>query len=226
MVDRLVGCLLALSLQAPPAPPAAPGGAAAAPAGTTAGAAGPAVEPDEQAPPPGSPQELKLWNAGLKANQAVHQTRAAAAMLQVRASGADLLHRLEVAAQASPHEEGERLLALRRRLQAAWDKDRELFTRRWPVDPTRACGYPHLNYDSAMRLAPGPSRQAEVENARVELQRCVDRAKLVTDAMAAANVAFAAAIDDAQKALARAEASARTEDEHERHEASERHEGR
>jgi hypothetical protein len=227
---HLLSAILLLSLQAAPTPAAAPQGATPAPPAAPATAQArpdPADAPDEMTPPPGTPEELKLWLAGVEANKSIVQVRAAAGLLQTRARGADLLPRLEAAGAKIPHEEAEKLHAQHKRLKAAWDKNRELFARRWPVDPTRACGYPHLNYDSAMRLPPGPSRRAEVENARTELKTCVDRAGLVTSAMAAANVAFDAAINDALKALAKAEArppSGDRDDEHERHERHEAHE--
>ncbi len=233
MIDLLVASALLLSLQAPAAPPPA----------STAAAAELVPEPpppsrsegeallDEASPPPGSPAEVALWKAGVEATHAIWHSRAAAAALQHRANGLKLLARLEAAVKRADHEAAERLAAVRSRLDKAWRDDVETFKRRWPIDTYRGCGYPHLYFDSAMRVAPGPSRRAEVEAARVDLKACVDRAGVATRAMVAANQAFGAAIEEALRTLEPAEAGAAAaapapegKDAHERREAEERRE--
>lgn len=226
MLDRLLVAALSLSLQAPTAGPAAPAGPGAA------AHSEPAPEPregfavpDDAPPPPGSPEELALWKAGRDATLAILGARTEALQLRARIKGANLMGRLWAVAKESPHEAAERLMALHRRLVRAWDRSVDLYKRVWPVDPTRGCGYPHLFYDTAMRLAPGPSRQAEVSNTSEDLRACVARAGLVIDTVRASNEELSGLRAEAEKALARAEAAVRHERaEGARHEAHERHE--
>lgn len=228
MLSALLAPAVVISLLASAAAPAAPARAAAAPQPEPAAepAEGFAV-PDEAAPPSGSPDEVALWKAGREATEAILAVRTESRQLRARIKGAELIERLGAVARAAPHEEAERLLALRRRLVRSWDRSVDLYRRVWPVDPTRGCGYPHLYYDTAMRLPPGPSRQAEVSNTREELQACVDRAGLVSGTVRASNEELDGLRVEAERALASAAAAARHEQaEGERREAHERHEAR
>ncbi len=215
MLDHVLAAALALSLQAdarpranvPPANPPAQGqppvqGISADAEGTE----GVEAYGGAPTPPPCSPQDLALWKKGAAATTRVWQERALARRLQARPKAEQLVERLQVLEAASPHEQAEKLQKLRAELQSAFDQNVALYTRQWPVDPTRVCGYAHLYFDASLRLPEGPSRRAELGAARADLQGCVDRAEVPVKALAHANHELQEVLEEARAALKAAEA--------------------
>lgn len=201
--------LLALTTEPGPAP---------------SGAVVPEPPPDaaEEDLPQGSEAELRLWREGREATRRVVESRAESARTRATILAARLRERLEAVRRGGGHEAAEQATRLVRRLEKDWADNVDMHRRPWPVDPIRGCGYPHLTYDSALRLAPGPSRQAEVANATPDLRTCVERANAAAGHMAASNRRLADELKEGEALLARHPARAPGEGEaHERHERGE-----
>ena len=219
MLQPLVTLALALAVHAEPTSPDAAKIIPEPPPGANIGFAS-----DYEDPPKGSPEELKLWKEGIDVTRAVIVERRASFNLRARIKATDLAGQLAKARAAADHERAETLERLERRLHKAFVEDVDVYQRQWPVDPTRVCGYPHLLYDSAMRLAPGQNRQAEVANAAPDLKTCVQTARAATAKMTGATRRLAEVVEEAERALAAAKGAPGARDEHERHEAHERRE--
>lgn len=219
MLQPLVSLALALAVHAEPAKPAGPEIIPEPPPGANIGFAS-----DYDDPPKGSPAELQLWRDGIEITRKVVVDRRASFNLRARIKSANLPGRLIEARKAAGHEHAEALELLERKLRKAFADDVDVYQRQWPVDPTRVCGYPHLLYDSALRLPPGPNRQAEVANATPDLKTCVATARAADAAMAGATRRLAAVAKEVEEALAAAKAGAGAGEAKERHEAHERQE--
>jgi hypothetical protein len=156
----------------------------------------------------------------MSTSREVWLSRSASMQLRNRVQQDAFARRLDQAIAAAGHEDAERLQKVRTRLRDADLKNLEIFRRRWTIDPYRACGYPQLNYDSALRMDPGANRQAEVQSAAVDLKSCVDRASVPVAAMKKANLELSAALEEAQRALeaAAAKPPAKQGEGHEAHE--------
>jgi len=218
MPQPLIVVVMALALHAEPGKPPAAELVPEAPPGANIG-----FDSDYADPPKGSEAELQLWSDGIAATRRISEVRRESFNLRARGRGADLGGRLSLLRASADHERAEELEKLGRRLDKTWAENVDLYRRQWPVDPTRGCGYPHLLYDNALRLAPGNSRQAEVSNATPELKTCVDRARTVTDQMAASNRRLAAVTGEVERVLAGAKgappaAGDKASEEHEGHE--------
>jgi len=197
MPQPLLAVVMALALQAEPGKPPAAELVPEAPPGANIG-----FTSDYEDPPKGSEAELQLWKDGIAATQRIVEVRRESYGMRAKGRGADLGGRLSKLQGSADHERAEELEKLGRRLDKAWAENVDLYKRQWPVDPTRGCGYAHLLYDNALRLAPGNSRQAEVSNATPELKSCVDRARTVTDQMAASNRRLAGVLGEVERVLA------------------------
>jgi hypothetical protein len=200
-----------LALTVLPAPPAmaVEGGEPPKPGPSTAGpAADPVGVPEGlenplTALPPGSPSDQALWKTAVAANNEVVIVRAQASRIQWGAKRSGLDERLAALARQGPPEVARRAEELRQRLLDAWRQNVDYLTWRWPVDPTRACGYPLLNFATAM---PDQGKDAEVllAAARADLQTCLDRALPAIRAMKESNERFARVVAEADAALAAA----------------------
>jgi hypothetical protein len=207
MHPRFLGtlCLLLLTSAstAVAAEPAKKGAAAAKPPAAASG------EPEdftpESDPPPGSQADLALWRDARLLASDVSSSRREAIRMNTRIRTERLKERLGEAAQARSAEEAAPLLALQDRLMKDWKESYAILSRRWPVDPIRACDYPWLNFDSALRAAADGSTRADVVSARKDLQTCVSGGRAAVGAMRKSNVTLGATIADVVKALAAAE---------------------
>jgi hypothetical protein len=143
---------------------------------------------------------VALWRAGNATLVSITVERSRAGLLHARLRANKVPERLEeAAARASPREK-EALLALRTRLLDAWQADYQLMARQWPVDPTRACGYPTMAFESALRANPGTDR-GELAQARGALAECVAKADSVVKPLAAATRVLESVAAEADKAL-------------------------
>src|SRR5512143_2879676 len=106
---------------------------------------------DFDSPPPGTAKDQSLWREAYAANNDVTLVRGTAARLQQRATAGQYQQRLE-ALEKGPADRGGRAAKLAGRLRAEWTRSFEIAARPWPVDPTRACRYPMLSFESAMLL--------------------------------------------------------------------------
>lgn len=138
--------------------------------------------PDDDAPPPGSAADQALWRRATLANAQVPASRAEATRLQLRARGYALDTRLEALARAGDGAAARRLEQLRR----SWAAVIELLTTPWPVDPTRACQYELLHFDSALRGGDRTTPRS-LAQAREGLLPCLTRAEQAIRAMSHAN---------------------------------------
>jgi hypothetical protein len=195
-----LGLTLAALLSA--APTLADDQAKAPPVGTEE----PSVDEEFQNPPPDATAEDKaIWLAAQKVAFDIHASRSLAVTLQARANTGKLLQRLDAAAKGKPAEEAAGILSLRKRLKDTWAENYGRRNHRWPVDPIRGCGQALLLFDSGLRAKLAKAKNDGAANARADVKSCTSRSVQPIRAMVAANEAFAAAIDDAQKRLAELE---------------------
>jgi len=221
MLQPLLIAAYALLTLAEPAPPV---GAQVVPQAAPGADIGFASDYDD--PPKGSAEELKLWKDGIAATRRITSVRAESLNERVRIKGSRQLEGLAALRAKAGHEEAERLALLLRRFEKAFAENADIYKSQWPIDVFRGCGYYHLYYDSALRLAPGPSRQAEAENAKEPLKACVATANFTSDRMASSNRRLAGVRKEAEAVLAGAPVKgpeAEEKDEaHERHEQAEK----
>jgi len=161
-----------------------------------------------QVPPAGSPEDQALWTSGRDAGRNIRISRTEASRLQRATRTAKVSERLEAAAKGKPAAESAAILALKQRLMAQWKENHAIMARRWPVEPTRGCGYALLHFESALRSKAANSARADVGTARAELKTCSDRATLAVKVMTTSNETFAATLDEAVKRLAELEPAA------------------
>jgi len=156
---------------------------------------------------PGTAADQALWAAGRKASEDVVISRTRAGRLQTTVRSHRLVERLTTAEKAAGADR-DRFEDLREELVERWEENYEVFSRRWPVDPTRGCGYPLLNLESAMHVPEGTEKASELSVARAEVRACLDRSALAVRAMEQANRELEGSIAKAQAALAAAERAA------------------
>jgi hypothetical protein len=125
--------------------------------------------------------DAALSRSAAEVDEKVQVERGRATRLQARARAEEYDRRLE-ALEARP-ETQERARAVRAQLVAAWTASAETLTRQWPIDPTRGCRNESLTFDSALGDADPARRAATLPEARTRLTNCLDRARLVIDAV-------------------------------------------
>lgn len=162
-----------------------------------------APEPRDLDEPPAaaSPQEQALWRRAFETNNRIVTVRTTATRLQLRAKVA--LEQVQAHAGAG-RLPAERARHLEHEVKEAWTANASLMGSQWPVDPTRACRYDHLLYDSAIQLDPGSRRPREVEAARAALEECLRRADRVLLKATAANRELEEEVGAAEQAVAAA----------------------
>lgn len=161
---------------------------------------------DFDSPPAGTPEDQALWRASYAANNDVTLVRGTAARLQQRATAGQYQQRLEALEKGPPDVAG-RAAKLEGRLRAEWTRSFEIAARQWPVDPTRACRYPMLSFESAMLLDEGPEKAPQLSGARRDLQECLGKAQLAIGAMGKSNQDFEAVLVEVERFLATAPAA-------------------
>ena len=72
----------------------------------------------------------------------------------------------------------------------------------WPVDQTRACRYPLLAFESALRSNEGPRKPGELGAARKDLQECVGKMQRVLASLDASNRRFGDVLSALDRELA------------------------
>ncbi len=204
MLPSLTSRLIVLVLAASPAmSPATPGGA-------HAGEVVPSTaDPTTVGVPPGSPADLALWRKTYDLDNELPIERSVASRLQLRAKTGALLERL-----GAQREQGaipaERARALEAELTHAWRASAALLVERWPVDPTRVCGYELLLFESVLRSDESPRKATQLDETRASVLGCVTRAELPLRELHRVNPALEKAIDEAERAIAAAEPPPKT----------------
>ena len=99
---------------------------------------------------------------------AIPMARAESAKLQWRVKQGQYNERLDRLEKEGPPEKARRARQAGEKVIAARDRNYEILSRRWPVDPTRVCSYALLDFSGALNLgdtsggpgAPGRDPQA------------------------------------------------------------------
>jgi len=184
MQATLASLLAALSLAAASTPPAAdPAAAEVAPAPPGQG-----EEPVQV--PPGSDEDQALWKAGQAVAPDIGRVRIQANKLQWEARQARTLERLEALARLETDPASKRAADLLPRYRTALAHNHQTLTRQWPVDPTRGCGYPAMNFESILYSSDHRRRASQLTLAREDLQDCVSRAGPAIQVMTDSNRAL------------------------------------
>lgn len=153
--------------------------------------------------PPGSPADRALWRRAYDLDNEIPIERSVASRLQLHARTRSLLPRLsELGARGAL--EPKRAAELAGRLREEWDETVELLVVRWPVDPTRVCGYDLLTFESVMRSDVGAQRDAQLAESRAALERCLTTAQLPLRAMRRANAGLRETIEEVERAISAA----------------------
>jgi hypothetical protein len=140
---------------------------------------------DFDAPPPGASRaDRALWQAAYDVNNRIVIERAAATRLHATLAAGRYEDRLEELSRRDA-DGARRARPLEEELAAAWSESAELLTRQWPVDPTRACRYPLLHFESALAAKDVPARA--LHGLHEELEECVEKARLPLAALTRSN---------------------------------------
>jgi hypothetical protein len=198
-----------IAAAAPVLAPAGPEGDASPPLQPAAapGAAEPdrvALEPegamDSSSPPPGLPEDQALWKQGIETTQAIHVERARASRVQVVLRNLRYFQRLLLLVERGG-EEGKRAEALTRRLDAAYAVQYSTLNARWPVEPTRGCSYPAVEFGSTMDFHSNETDLARLAKHRAILRGCIEMAQSAITPMRDATDKLEAAMRAAADAL-------------------------
>jgi hypothetical protein len=182
----LLVALRAAAADAPAAPPPA------APAAPPAEAAEPGTFEDP--PAQASREDAALWRNAKELDVALPVERGVSTRLQAQVNGSRWEERLAAAVRRGTLSE-KRATELRTELQDEWRELAAVLTARWPVDPTRVCGYPWLDFDNTLRSNESPFRTRELPQARARLEDCVEKATRVYAALLHANDGFRRAFE-------------------------------
>jgi hypothetical protein len=127
-------------------------------------------------PPPGSAADQALWKAARQVDNAIPMARGDAAKLQWRVRQGQFNERLDRLEKEGPPEKARRARQAGEKVIAARDRNYEILSRRWPVDPTRVCSYALLDFSGALgsgtrpadrrRSGPGQRREARATRGR------------------------------------------------------------
>lgn len=210
MSPRIFAALALLSpLAAAPAladdGPAKAPAAAVAPAPAAAPVA--ADEPDpggaweEQKPPPGSPEDVALWRAGIDVSKAINLARLQANKMQWEHRQRKYDERLVALAKEEGKPEANKAADLLPRYNAAVAHNYLTMTRQWPVDPTRGCRYPAMHFEGVLQSGEHKKKATQLLVTREELQDCLDRARPALQVMGDSNKELAALMAEADAIL-------------------------
>jgi hypothetical protein len=145
-------------------------------------------------PPPGSAADQALWKAAREVDNAIPMARAEAAKLQWRVKQGQFNERLERLEKDGPPEKARKARQAGEKVIAARDRNFEILSRRWPVDPTRVCSYALLDFSGALSAGARPADRALQDETRKRLQDCVDKARLILKSVEGSNKELGAAL--------------------------------
>jgi hypothetical protein len=145
-------------------------------------------------PPPGSAADQALWKAGRQVDTAIPMARAESAKLQWRVKQGQYNERLDRLEKEGPPEKARRARQAGEKVIAARDRNYEILSRRWPVDPTRVCSYALLDFSGALSSGTRPADRALQDETRKRLQDCVDKARLILKSVEGSNKELGAAL--------------------------------
>jgi len=188
----------------PAAPPPAAPGASSQRAAEGAAAIAPPQGGDDEAPPPGTPADQALWRKARATNNDVVLKRTRASRLQLQARTGEYDARLGALAKRLDGAAAPRAEEVRQRVLAEWSASVQLLSRPWPVDPTRACQYELMTFESAMHAAAGRKTTGELRGSRHDLEECLERAAVPLAALDRSTRRLEAALSDADALLATA----------------------
>jgi hypothetical protein len=168
------------------------------------------ADPTATTVPPGSDADLALWRRAYDLNNEIPIERSISTRLQLQERNSRIVEALADAAAGS----GGRGLApaeaarLEAELRGALKDVVETLVARWPVDPTRVCGYDLLFFDSVLRSDEGPQKAGQLAQTGAALRDCVARGEQPLAVLRKANERLRQAIADSERALASAKAPA------------------
>lgn len=201
MSARLLTGFLALPLLLhPPATAAAESAARGVPEMTFTG---------QTFPPTGSPEDQALLGSMLTAQADMLGERATAIRLMQRLKDGRYDERLAVLAKEGPPEAARHAEDLRRRLAAAWDRDRAILTSKWPVDPRLGCRERGIQFEVLMGAQPGTRAAAELPLARAYAKACLDRQLTAIRPLREATRTLVSVLSEVEAALTAARGDAR-----------------
>jgi hypothetical protein len=151
-----------------------------------------------ETPPPGTPADQALWRSSHDMNNDLVIVQHTTSRLQLQARGA-LERLLDPAGRGKLSKEGADKLAasLTERLTASG----RLMVSTWPVSKQRVCGYELMNLEGVMHGTDSPAKERQLEDARRDLNGCMEKATSVFAAVRRANDELVAATAEAERAL-------------------------
>jgi hypothetical protein len=206
----LVRSLLAGSLLVIPLAVAAPARADDAPAKEAP--AGASAVPAEETPelvddspltrmPAGSPADQALWTAAREVNATLPSIWRSLTTLQGRIANDRVMQRLDAASKQGSEEEKAAAAKARSRLELAYTLSVEFMTKKRTVDQTRACGYPFLNFATAMGSTKTEEERQILATSRLTLKVCVENGREMSKGLAASYQQLEAARVEAERVL-------------------------
>jgi hypothetical protein len=152
-----------------------------------------------QGPPAGvAGDDLVLWKKARDVDVRLPIERSVSTRLMARANGSRWDERIAEGSRRGSLDEA-RAAELRRRLLEQWDVVTIVLTAGWKVDPTRVCGYPLLDFDSALRVDEQARRARLLPEAKGRLSECVETATRILAELERANGGLLAALEAVEK---------------------------
>lgn len=164
----------------------------------------PAMRGFGQEMPAGAPEDQALIREGIQLGVDWPSARARSAALQWQCRHERLDEQLAEAEKGADETRARNATEVRRRLSLAWEKAYAMITVRWPVDPTRVCGYPAMGMQSAMLLPAGTEKDLQLTRERANLLTCVERAREALSATRLSIEELEKVSADAQRLLSQA----------------------
>jgi hypothetical protein len=157
--------------------------------------------------PQGSPEDQALWTAAREVNATLPSIWRSLTGLQGRIATERVMQRLGAASKQGSPEEMAVVAKATSGLELAYTLSVEFMTKKRTVDQTRACGYPLLNFATAMGSTKTEGERQALATARLTLKICVENGREMSQGLAASYQQLDAAKKEADRVLQKSSAT-------------------
>ncbi len=188
MIATAFACWALLTAAARPSAdaPASPGKTALA-AGPAEGRLSGASAEERLVAPPGVPEDQARWRSGYEVNERLAIELSVSSRLQWTGKTRQYGERLEALAAKKDDPDAGRAGELLARYRKVQMENWRFATIPWVVDKTRACQYPMLHLEGAMRPGGAPRRAIVLAAAREDLDDCIGKARPIAERLGGLN---------------------------------------
>jgi hypothetical protein len=151
--------------------------------------------------PAGSPADQALWTAAREVNATLPSIWRSLTTLQGRIASERVMQRLDDASKQGSEAEKAAAAKARSGLELAYTLGVEFMTKKRTVDQTRACGYPFLNFSTAMGSTKTEEERQVLATSRLTLKVCVENGREMAKGLATSYQQLEAARVEAERVL-------------------------